>query len=159
MALRTRSHSNDQVSMKIPRWVEGGIISVDQGERILDAERAHGAVEGRVVESGPPFNRTMTAVIELVSCLAIVLVVASGALFVSRLWHGLGIGGRLGVGATIATLGFAGGWFVHRIKEVGAARLGPFLWLCGTGGVAMFTAVLVDGSLPRIRARRSRCPV
>jgi hypothetical protein len=44
----------------------------------------------------------------------------------------------------IALVGLLGGRVVMQIRDPGTTRLSWFLWLCGTGGVAMTTAVAVD---------------
>lgn len=125
----------------LERWTTAGLITPEQGEAIarLEATGA-GATPGST--GAPP--RRLSMVMELMSYLGIVLVTASGAVAVSRLWHGLSVGGRVSVGVVVAALGLAGGSAVMRLRDESSTRLGWFLWLCGTGGVAMATAVLVD---------------
>jgi hypothetical protein len=125
----------------VRRWVNAGVVSAQQGEDILRFERA-GAASTR--PAGTAAVRRLSPVAELVSYLGVVLVLVSGGLSVSRLWHGLGFGGRVAVGVMVAGLGFVGGRAIARVGDPSTTRLGWFLWLCGTGGVAMSTAVLVD---------------
>lgn len=139
----TRS-STDHTADQVLRWVNGGVVSAEQGEDILRFERAGAGAASSATGEEPAAVRRLSPVAELVSYLGIVLVLVSGGLSVSRLWHGLGFGGRAAVGAAVAVLGFIGGQAVSRIGDPSTTRLGWFLWLCGTGGVAMSTAVLVD---------------
>ncbi|MDE3064054.1 MAG: DUF2157 domain-containing protein [Acidobacteriota bacterium] len=127
---------------QVEQWVRAGIVTEEQGARILEyAARATPVAEP--VRTAAPARR-LTPIAELVSYLGVVLVLASGALAVSRLWQSFGVGGRVAVGAVVSLLGFVGGTAISRLGDEGTTRLGWFFWLCGTGGVAMFTAVLVD---------------
>lgn len=143
MALSLSHPQFEDLGRRVQRWREAGIISQAQCEQIIDFERAQGA--DATFEGGleAPARR-LTLVAELVSYLGLVLVLASGGIFVSRLWHGLGLWGRVGVGVVVVLVGFIGGRTVLRWNEEGSTRLGWLLWLLGTGGVAMTTAVLVD---------------
>lgn len=124
----------------VQRWVGAGIVTPEQAESIAKFEAA-GATRAAPAPTAP---RRLSTVAELVTYLGIVLVLASGSLAVNRLWHGMAVGARAGVGVAVALLGFFGGYAVTRLRDEGATRLGWFLWLCGTGGVAMTSAVLVD---------------
>ncbi len=136
--------SLDNLRDQVQRWVSVGIVSSEQGERIVHFEQEMGESAAAAGAPGAPPVRRLSPVAELVSYLGIVLVLASGGLFVARLWNSLGLGGRVVVGAVIALLGFFGGYAVSRLGDEGTTRLGWFLWLCGTGGVAMSTATAVD---------------
>lgn len=135
---------SDDLNDQVRRWVAAGIVTAEQGERILQLERSGLGDATAVGGLGAPSVRPLSRIAELVSYLGIVLVLASGGLFVNRLWHGLGLGGRMAVGVVVALLGFLGGRAVTRLDDEATTRLGWLLWLCGTGGVAMSTAVLVD---------------
>jgi hypothetical protein len=81
---------------------------------------------------------------ELASYLGIVVALASGAFLTSRLWHGLGVGGRVVFGLVLAAVGLAAGFRLVAVNDPAAGRLGRFLWFIGTGGAALATAVAGD---------------
>ncbi|MHB1251141.1 MAG: DUF2157 domain-containing protein [Acidimicrobiales bacterium] len=143
MALHLAHPQFEDLERRVGQWREAGIISQVQGEQIIrfeSGQRARVALE----ENPPVPAHRLTLVAELVSYLGLVLVLASGGIFVSRLWHGLGLWGRVSVGVVVALVGFVGGRTVLRWNEEGTTRLGWLFWLLGTGGVAMTTAVLAD---------------
>jgi hypothetical protein len=127
----------------VERWREVGIITQDQGDRILQFEAAK---DGALVTGGrrETPSRRLSLSAELVSYLGLVLVLASGAILVSRLWHGLEVWGRLSVGVLVAVVGFVAARAVLRFDEEGSTRLGWLFWLLGTGGLAMTIAVATD---------------
>ena len=133
----------EELNRHIERWREVGIISEGQRDRILQFETAKDATlttdAGRVTSS-----RRLSLAAELVSYLGLLLVLASGAILVSRVWHGLELWGRLSVGVLVAVVGFVGARAVLRFDEEGAIRLGWLFWLLGTGGLAMTSAVAID---------------
>ncbi len=133
----------EDLDSRVRRWQSAGILSPEQSRQILQFE---GSPVPEVTQSVPttPPTRRLSLVADLVSYLGVVLVLASGGVFVSRLWHGLGLWGRVAVGIVAALVGFVGGQIVLRWNEEGTTRLGWFFWLLGTGGVAMSTAVVVD---------------
>ncbi|MHB1208843.1 MAG: DUF2157 domain-containing protein [Acidimicrobiales bacterium] len=143
MALNLSSPQLEDLEWRVGNWREAGIISQTQGEQIVHFESAPG-VRVEPKEGGSTPVRRLSLVAELVSYLGLVLVLASGGIFVSRLWQGLGLWGRVSVGIVTALVGFVGGRTVLRWNEEGTTRLGWLFWLLGTGGVAMATAVLVD---------------
>jgi hypothetical protein len=136
--------STDHLADQVRRWINAGVVSAQQGEDILRFERAGAGAGSPAPVEEPAAVRRLSPVAELLSYLGIVLVLVSGGLSVSRLWHGLGFSGRVAVGAIVAGLGFSGGQTILRMGDPPTTRLGWFLWLCGIGGVAMSTAVLVD---------------
>jgi hypothetical protein len=144
MALSFRGTTSGQLIDQVRRWVDSGIVTPVQGDLILRSEHVELGQAAVGEPSGPRGARRLSPVVELVTYLGIILVVASGAVFVSRLWHGMGLGGRLAVGVVVALVGFIGGRAVIQIRDPGTTRLAWFLWLCGTGGVAMTTAVAID---------------
>ncbi len=136
--------SSESLPDQARRWAGAGIVSEEQSERIVQFERARSESVAGAEPPGTPVARRLSPVAELVSYLGIVVVLASGELFVNRLWHGLALGGRLAVGVVVTLLGFGCGRVVSRLGVEGTTEFGWFFWLCGTGGVAMATAVLID---------------
>lgn len=115
-------------------WVDAGLISSGQADAIMDYEH-----EGEV---GPPQRFTIVA--EVASYLGSVIAFAGGAAIVGPNWEDLGLVGQGAVALAIAAIGFTvGAWLVH-LGEAGTTRLGSFLWVVGTGGVALFVGGVVN---------------
>lgn len=117
----------------VARWEREGILTHDQAAAVLASEAVT-----------PAPARRLTLVSEIAIYLGIVLVVASGGVFVNRVWREIGWGGRVGVGLLIAAVGLVGGAVLARIAEPGTTRLSWLLWFCGTAGAGMATAVVAD---------------
>ncbi|HQU25447.1 MAG TPA: DUF2157 domain-containing protein [Acidimicrobiales bacterium] len=132
MAVRAPERSWD-LEDHVDSWVREGIVDEEQARRILEREA------GPVVAP-----RRLSIAAELMTYLGVVLVVAGAGVVTNRVWGDIGIGGRISIGLVAAALGFLGGWVLLRVGEPGATRLAGFLWLCGTAGAAMATAVLAD---------------
>ncbi len=123
-----------QLADAVHHWVEAGIVTPAQADAIFEFERA------QAVEPLQPAERRegrLPLATELLSYLGIALVIMSGTFLVTRFWSDLHIGGRVAVGLVAAVVGLLGSTVVTRIGGRGACRLGSFLALCGTGGVAL----------------------
>ena len=114
-------------------WVEHGLLTTDQVEAIRAFEH-HDA----------PGSPRLSVVAELAVYLGSVLALMSGAMMVGESWDALGISGQLAIGIAIAALGFIAGTRLIHLDDPGTHRLASFMWLIGTGGVALATGVLVD---------------
>jgi hypothetical protein len=68
---------------------------------------------------------------------------AGGAFIVGPNWDALGVVGQTALGVAIAAIGLVIGTWLVRQAEAGAVRLGTFLWLVATGGVALSTAAVM----------------
>ena len=55
---------------------------------------------------------------------------------------------RLVIAAAVATVGFVAGTWLMRLGEPATRRLGSFLWVLGTGGVALAAGTMVDAIDP-----------
>lgn len=141
MGLAASRWGRAQLSRATRHWVEAGIISSDQAAEILSIEGAAGEADGAEVRAA---GGRLPLVAELVSYLGVVVVTVSGGLLVARFWGDLHFAGQLLVGVAVAALGLLTGTVVTRVGDAGAHRLGSFLSLCGTGGVAMAAAVAGD---------------
>lgn len=121
------------------QWVEAGLISPQQATSIKHFEH---------LDEPPPQSR-LTIVAEVASYLGSVIAFAGGAAIVGPNWERIGVGGQLLIAAAIAALGFVVGTWLVRLGEIGTERLGSFLWLVGTGGLAMAAAVVMHEIDPR----------
>jgi hypothetical protein len=67
-----------------------------------------------------------------------------GSVIVGQAWEGLVFAGRLAIALAVAALGFGAGATLARFPERPSRRLASFLWLIGTGGVALAIVALFD---------------
>jgi hypothetical protein len=116
-------------------WVEHGLVSNDQVEAIREFELA----------STSSVDRLPIAA-ELAVYLGSVLALMSGAMIVAQTWDTMNLTVRLAIGVVLGALGFAAGARLIRLDDGGTRRLASFMWLIGTGGVALATGVLVDAA-------------
>ena len=116
----------------LTRWEEEGLVTSELAARL------------RATLTSTTSTALLSPASELASYLGIVVALASGAFLTSRLWHGLGVGGRVVFGVVLALVGIVGGFRLVAVDDPAAGRLGRFLWLIGTGGAAMATAVAGD---------------
>lgn len=124
---------------RLDRWTEAGLLSAEQAASIRRFEEA--------AEVETPARLTIVA--EVATYLGSVIAVAGGAAIIGPNWEALGFLGQLALAAAIAAVGFvAGSWFVH-LAEAGTQRLGSFLWVIGTGGLALAAAVILNEIDPR----------
>jgi hypothetical protein len=125
-------------------WVAAGLISDQQAESIRHFEHLD--------DRQPAAPPRLTTVAEVASYLGSVIAFAGGAAIIGPNWDELGMVGQLGLAGLVAMVGFAvGTWLVH-LAEAGTERLGSFLWVVGTGGVAMAAAVVMNEIDPRREA-------
>ena len=124
---------SDWLDEHAARWVEHDLVTSDQIEAIRAFER-HEA----------PASPRLSIVAELAVYLGSVLALMSGAMMVGQSWEALRTAGQLAIGVAIAALGFIAGTRLIRLDDPGTHRLASFMWLIGTGGVALATGVLVD---------------
>jgi hypothetical protein len=112
-------------------WVEHGLVSSDQIDAIREFEQ----------EQAPEPPR-LSVIAELAVYLGSALALMSGAMMVGQAWDSLGLGGQVGIGIAIALLGFVAGTRLLHLDDPGTRRLASFMWLVGTGGVALAAAAL-----------------
>ncbi len=119
---------------RIHDWVAAGLIAPDQAETIRRFEHL----------DQPVAPARLTVVAEVATYLGSVIAFAGGAAIIGPNWEDLGALGQFVIAVAIAAVGFVvGTWLVH-LAEAGTQRLGWFLWVVGTGGVAMGVAVIVN---------------
>ena len=115
-------------------WVEAGLIAPEQAAAIRHFEHL----------DEPVAPQRLTLIAEVASYLGSVIAFAGGAAIIGPNWEKLGMIGQLVLAFAIAVVGFGiGTWLVH-LAEAGTERLGSFLWMVGTGGVAMAAAVVMN---------------
>jgi hypothetical protein len=114
-------------------WVEHGFVTSDQIEAIRTYEHLDVTTPPRI---------SMGA--ELAVYLGSVVALMSGAIMVGQSWDSLATGGRAAIGLALAVLGFVAGERLIRLDDAPTRRLASFMWLIGTGGVALTAATLAD---------------
>ena len=116
------------------QWVEQGLVSSDQVDAIRDFEQ----------HERPEPQLSMVA--ELAVYLGSVLALMSGAMMVGPNWDALRTAGQMAIGLAVAALGFLAGGRLIRLDDPGTRRLASFMWLIGTGGVALTLGAVVDAA-------------
>jgi hypothetical protein len=115
-------------------WVEHGLVTSEQVEAIRTYEQAHVDARPRL-----PLGA------ELAVYLGSVVALMSGAMIVARSWENLVTLARVGVGLALVALGFAAGARLRRLgDDARTRRLVSFMWLIGTGGVALVAGTIAD---------------
>jgi hypothetical protein len=116
------------------RWTDAGLLTESQAAAIRQFEHA-----------GEPVPASqLTVVAEVAAYLAGVVTFAGGAAIIGPNWDRLGLAGQAVVALAIGLVGLVGGgWLVHQ-GDVGMTRLGTFLWVVGTGGVALLFGAVVN---------------
>lgn len=136
------SEPADEWRHKIQQWVDAGIVTPNQAQEILKIE------DRDISRLGTGATRAddarMSPLAELASYLGVLLVAACTTLFVGHFWSQLGTAGHLSIGLAIGVVGLCAGVVIRQIGDDGALRLGSFLWLFGTGGVAIATAAVIN---------------
>ena len=117
-------------------WVDAGLISSDQAEAIRRFER----------DTHPPARLSVVA--EVAAYLASVIAVGGGAAIVAPNWSQLGTVGQMAVALAVAVVGFVAGHRLVALGEPGTVRLGSFLWVVATGGLALAAAAVIDAVEP-----------
>jgi hypothetical protein len=138
-------------------WVERGLVSAEQVDAIRTFERTSGAWQAE--QRGPTPDGTpdtalagttagprISLVGELAVYLGSVVALMSGTMMVGEGWDSLGLGGRVAIGVAVAALGFVAGARLVRFDDAPTRRLASFMWLIGTGGVALAAATLTDNA-------------
>lgn len=129
---RTEAVGHGWLDQHAEQWVEHGLVTSDQVDAIREFEQ-HEATQPR-----------LSTVAELAVYLGSVLALMSGAMMVGPNWEALRTAGQMAIGAAVATLGFVAGARLIRLDDPATRRLASFMWLIGTGGVALTLGALVD---------------
>jgi hypothetical protein len=123
-------------------WVEHGLMTTEQLEAIRAFE--HVPEYASVGDESTTTSR-FSLVAELAVYLGSVIALMSGAMIVGQTWESLTTAARAGIGVAVAALGFVAGERLVRLDDAARTRrLASFMWLIGTGGVALATATVAD---------------
>lgn len=117
----------------VDHWVEEGLVSPEQAERLL----ADAAEERE--RSGPS-----SLLVEAFAYLGGIVVLVAAGVLAGRYWEDLGIGGRLGLVGFCAVVLLAAGAAVPERLGGAAARLRQVLWVLATGAVALLLGLAAN---------------
>lgn len=124
-------------------WVEQGLVTSEQVEAIRAFEHEH--EPDREATAAAPTRFSLAA--ELAVYLGSVVALMSGAMIVGESWESLTTAARIGIGLALAALGFLAGTRLVRLDEAARTRrLASFMWVIGTGGVALAAGTLADSA-------------
>ena len=121
----------DQV---MERSVVAGILSPDQARQVVALQ---------VPEPEKAADRIPLAA-EAVGYVGGILLIAGGALVMSRVWENLAVAVQLGFLAILAAVLIGAGALVREATDPAFARLRAFLWLLGAGAVAGLAGLAVN---------------
>ena len=123
-------------------WVEEGLVTSAQIEAIRAFEHEH---EPETIGAATPTRFSLAA--ELAVYLGSVVALMSGAMIVGPSWESLTTAARAGIGLAVAVLGFLAGARLMGLDDAPRTRrLASFMWLIGTGGVALAAGTLADSA-------------
>lgn len=120
-------------------WAGSGLISGSQAEAILHYEHV----------DEPMAPQRLTIVAEVAPYLGSVIAFTGGATIIGPNWDQLGLVGQAVIALAIAAIGFTAGTWLAGQGEAGTDRLGSFLWVVGTGGVALAVVGVVNEADPQ----------
>ena len=129
---RNRTEAVGWLDEHAEHWVEQGLVSSEQIDAIRDFEQ-HDRAEPQ-----------LSIVAELAVYLGSVLALMSGAMMIGPNWEAFRTAGQIAIGLAVAALGFLAGSRLIRLGDPGTRRLASFMWLIGTGGVALTLGAIVD---------------
>lgn len=132
-ASRSPDSSDRWFDDHVAGWVDHGLVSSEQIDAIRTFERTRGPEPAR-----------LSIVAELAVYLGSVLALMSGAVMVGQSWDSLGLAGRVAIGVAVAVLGFVAGARLIHLDDPAARRLASFMWVIGSGGVALVAGTLAD---------------
>jgi hypothetical protein len=131
----------DPLTEQLDRWVRAGLISDEQAERILAAERE---TAGPAADHGGP--RQVSPVAEALGYVGGVLVVVAAVTIAGRYWTAIGVPGRVAVAFGVATLLLAIGAAVPQTSGAGG-RLRAVSWALSVAALGLGIELLAAEGL------------
>jgi hypothetical protein len=141
---RFRSHHDEGwLDQRIDTWVEAGLISHDEALAVQDYEHAAAA---STHDEPPPAVLGLFA--EVGAYVGILLALAGAIVALQPNWRDVPLVAQLGLAACVAIVGFACGTWLVQIDEAATRRLGGVLWVLGSAGAALGSALVIDALEP-----------
>ena len=129
---------HDWLGSHADQWVAAGLITPEQAASLQAYEEAHAA----------PAGGRLGPLAEAAAFVGAVLALIGGAVGLGPEWGGMNTAVRLVIAAAVAMVGFVAGTWLMQLGEPATRRLGSFLWVLGTGGVALAAGTTVDAIDP-----------
>ena len=129
----TRALAVNDLPELVERWVDEGLVTAVQAERMLSE------IEAEPARSGPG-----GLLVEAFAYLGGVVVLVAAGLLVGQYWGDVGVGVRLALVGAVAALLLAAGTVVPDRLGAAATRLRSVLWLLSTGSVALFLGLAAN---------------
>jgi hypothetical protein len=139
---RDHLHSNhDQtwVDEHVRTWVEAGLITDEEGAAVEQFEQH---------DTGQVTRTALGLPAEVGAYVGIMLALAGAIVALQPNWRDLSLLAQLGLAVCVTAVGFACGAWLVRIDEAGTRRLGSVLWVLGSAGAALGSALVVDALEP-----------
>ena len=164
----------DTLTERLDSWVEAGLVSPEQAERIasfediraehtgfspatpgdLDLDRRPDAPSRTTVTAAPPrpprADRDRTSLAEAIGYVGASLALGAVALLLGELWADLLVGGRLTLVGVLTVAVFGAGLALRGAERGAMRRLTSVLFAAGVAGVGWFAGV-VAGDLLDLR--------
>jgi len=142
--IRFRSyHDADWLDERVHTWVEAGLISDEEAVKVQDYEHAAASPEQRQlprVALGLPS--------EVGAYVGILLALGGAVVALQPNWRDMALFAQLGLATCLTIVGFACGTWLMHLDEAGTRRLGGVLWVLGSAGAALGSALVVDALEP-----------
>jgi hypothetical protein len=132
-------HDQTWLDARVRTWVEAGLITDDEGAAVERFEQ-HAAAQVPGTALGLPA--------EVSAYVGLLLALAGSIVALRPNWRDMSLVAQLGLAVCVTVVGFACGAWLMRIDEAGTRRLGSVLWVLGSGGAALGSALVVDAAEP-----------
>lgn len=153
----------DTLTDRLDAWVDAGLVSQDQAERIIAFEDEHPRHTGWSPAVGDRYGDTdrdaagetasatgserRTRIAEAIGYVGAALALGAIALLLGELWADLLVGGRLGLIGVLTAAVFGGGLALRSASQPAMQRLTSVLFTATVAGVGWFAGVIGDDVL------------
>lgn len=134
---------------RLTGWVDAGLITAEQADRIEEHERGLGPADGGAFASdlgrddaSPRRRRSVTSPAEAIGYVGAALALGAIALILGDLWRELLVGGRLALVGVVTVAMFGGGLAVRTSTSTAMQRLTSVLFAATVAGVGWFAGVV-----------------
>jgi hypothetical protein len=130
-------------------WVRAGLITDEQAVAVQHYEKQ--LEEERVQPQGRRAALALPG--EVGAYVGIVVTLAGALVALHPHWQAIPLPAQLLLAAAVAVVGFGCGTWLVGIDEAGTRRLGMLLWVLGSAGTALGSALVVDAIGPGVEGR------
>ena len=160
--MTTEGTAVSTLAERIDTWVEAGLVSPEQAQRIVAFE-GHDAGEAGAAPQPPgagvtggergsarqaaPATRDRTSLAEAIGYVGAALALGAIALLLNELWAQLVVGGRLALVGLLTVAVFGAAWALRGVEQGAMRRLTSVLSAATVAGVGWFTWVVASDLL------------